>query len=175
MLADPTGTLGTSLGSRLPLSKAMANIRLKNLANYEPGQAQDNQGGVYPPAMMKNVKNLFTYMADFAMADFAPPHLQGTCYAYSNIGWSLLSIASLGIDSTETDAFVAAYDRHLKQFCAGFGASHTAVFRPGMKPRLPIGYTTRGACHRDCRIRRSPISRRRPSRPPPVPPKAARR
>jgi CubicO group peptidase (beta-lactamase class C family) len=137
MLRGPyEGTLGTSLGSRLPLSKAMADIRLKNLANYEPGLAQDNQGGGYPPAMMKNVKSLFAYMADFA-----PPHPQGTCYAYSNIGWSLLSMASLGIDSTDTDAFVAAYDRHLKQFCTGFGASGTAVFRPGMKPRLPIGYT----------------------------------
>ena len=137
MLRGPyEGTLGTSLGSRMPLSKAMAGLRLKNLATYEPGLAQDNQGGVYPPAMMKSVKSLFAYMADFT-----PPHPQGTCYAYSNIGWSLLSMASLGIDSTDTDAFVAAYGGHLKQFCAGFGAPDTAVFRPNMKPRLPIGYT----------------------------------
>jgi len=139
MLHGPyEGTLGTSLGSRMHLSKAMADIRLANLAKYEPGLAQDNQGGVYPPAMMKSVGSLFAYMADFA-----PPYPQGTCYAYSNIGWSLLSMASLGIDSTDTDALVAAYDRRLKQFCSGFGAPNTTVFRPGMKPRLPLGYTAR--------------------------------
>ena len=139
MLRGPYGgTLGESLASRIPLSKAMAGIRLANLANYEPGLAQDNEGGVYPPAMMKSVRSLFAYMADFR-----PPCPQGTCYAYSNIGWSLLSMASLKIDSTDTDAFVAAYDRYLKQFCAGFGASGTVVFHPGLKPRLPIGYTQR--------------------------------
>jgi CubicO group peptidase (beta-lactamase class C family) len=139
MLRGPyDGTLGESLASRIPLSKAMAGIHLANLANYEPGLAQDNEGGVYPPAMMKSVRSLFTYMADFR-----PPYPQGTCYAYSNIGWSLLSMASLKIDSTDTEAFVAAYDRHLRQFCTGFGASGTAVFHPGLKPRLPIGYTQR--------------------------------
>jgi CubicO group peptidase (beta-lactamase class C family) len=139
MLRGPyEGTLGESLGRRMPLSKAMADIRLRNLANYEPGLAQDNQGGVYPAGMMKSLSNLFTYMTTFS-----PPAPQGTCYAYSNIGWSLLSMASLEIDNTDTEAFVAAYDRHLRQFCAGFGAPDTTVFRSGMKPHLPIGHTAR--------------------------------
>ena len=139
MLRGPyEGTLGESLGRRMPLSKAIADIRLKNLANYEPGLAQDNRGGVYPADMMKSLRNLFAYMATFT-----PPDRQGTCYAYSNIGWSLLSMASLEIDSTDTDPFVSAYDRHLKQFCTGFGAPDTTVFHSTMKPHLPIGYTAR--------------------------------
>jgi beta-lactamase class C len=139
MLHGPyEGTLGTSLGSRMTLSKAMANISLKNLAIYEPGLPQDNRGGAYPPRVMQTVKSLFDYMADFA-----PPNQQGTCYAYSNTGWSLLSMAALRTDSMNTEAFVAQYNKRLKQFCAKFNAANTAVFYPDMKPRLPIGYTRR--------------------------------
>ncbi|MPZ37457.1 MAG: serine hydrolase [Rhizobiales bacterium] len=139
MLHGPyEGTLGTSLGSRLRLSKAVADIRLKNLAIYEPGLPQDNRSGAYPPGVMKSVKSLFDYMADFV-----PPNGQGACYAYSNIGWSLLSMAALRIDSTNTDAFVTQYDKRLKQFCAKFDAPNTAVFHANMKPRLPVGYTRR--------------------------------
>lgn len=139
MLHGPyEGTLGTSLGSRMTLSKAMAGISLKHLANYEPGLPQDNQGSPYPPGVMASVKNLFDYMADFT-----PPHGQGTCYAYSNTGWALLSMAALRLDSTDTEAFVDEYDKRLKQFCSKFDAPSTAVFRADMKPRLPIGYNRR--------------------------------
>jgi beta-lactamase class C len=155
MLHGPyEGTLGTSLGSRMRLSKAVADIRLKNLAIYEPGLPQDNQGGAYPPGTTNTLKSLFDYMADFV-----PPRPQGSCYAYSNTGWALLSMAALRIDNTNTDAFVAAYDKRLKQFCAGFGAPSTSVFHAEMKPRLPIGY--------DRRLAPLPVgSPYRPSNPP---------
>ena len=139
MLHGPyEGTLGTSLGSRMTLSKAAADIRLKNLAIYEPGLPQDNHGGAYPPDTMKSVKSLFDYMAEFV-----PPHRQGTCYAYSNAGWSLLGMAALRIDSTDTNAVVAQYNKRLKQFCSKFAAPSTGVFQANMKTRLPIGYTRR--------------------------------
>lgn len=139
MLHGPyEGTLGSSLGNRMRMSKAVADIRLKNLANYEPGLPQDNRGGAYPPGVMQSVKSLFDYMADFV-----PPHGQGTCYAYSNTGWALLSMAALRIDNTDTEAFVDEYDKRLKQLCSKFEAPNTAVFRADLKSRLPIGYNRR--------------------------------
>lgn len=139
MLHGPyEGSLGTWLGSRMTMSKSVAALRLKNLAIYEPGLPQDNQGGAYPPDTMRNLRSLFDYMTHFT-----PPDRQGACYAYSNTGWSLLSMASLRIDSLDTDAFVGEYNRRLGQFCSKFGAPETAVFQADMKPRLPIGYTRR--------------------------------
>lgn len=139
MLHGPyEGTLGTWLGERMTMSRAVAEIELKNLAIYEPGLPQDNQGGAYPPGVMNSVKSLFNYMAKFE-----PPYRQGTCYAYSNTGWSLLSMAALRLDSMDTDAYVAHYNKRLKQFCSKFDAPNTEGFHPGMKPHLPIGYTRR--------------------------------
>lgn len=139
MLHGPyEGRLGTWLGSRMTMSTGVADLQLRNLAIYEPGLAQDNKGGVYPPDMMRSLRNLFDYMAHFV-----PPYEQGACYAYSNIGWALLSMASLRLNSLDTEAFVTEYDQHLKQFCSRFDASDTSVFHPDMKPRLPIGYNRR--------------------------------
>jgi beta-lactamase class C len=139
MLHGPyEGTLGTSLGSRMTLSEAVADTRLKNLAIYRPGLPQDNRGGAYPPGVTKSVKTLFDHMANFV-----PPNRQGTCYAYSNIGWSLLSMAALRIDGTDTSTFVAQYDKRLRQFCSKLGAPSTGVFHPDIKTRLPVGYTRR--------------------------------
>lgn len=59
------GTLRASIGSRLPLSPAVGGLRLANLATYQPGLAQDNQGGVYPRDVTAGLRNLFDYMADF--------------------------------------------------------------------------------------------------------------
>ena len=136
MLHGPyAGTLGSWLGSRMTMSPAVAAISLENLAVYQPGLAQDNQGGVYPPKMMASLKNLFGYMAKFT-----PPYRQGTCYAYSNIGWALLSMASLRLDSLDTQEFARMYNEKLARFCGGFSATHTRVFHPGVKPHLPMGY-----------------------------------
>ena len=86
MLHGPyDGTLGSWLGGKLTMSRAVADTSLKNLAVYEPGFPQDNRGGAYPPATMMNLRSLFDYMATFT-----PPFPQGSCYSYSNTGWSLL-------------------------------------------------------------------------------------
>jgi beta-lactamase class C len=139
MLHGPYGgTLGTSLGSRMTLSAAVADTQVKNLAIYQPGLPQDNRGGAYPPGATRSVKSLFDYMANFV-----PPNRQGTCYAYSNIGWSLLSMAALRVDRTDTPTFVSQYDKRLRQFCSKFGAPSTGVFQPDIKTRLPVGYTRR--------------------------------
>lgn len=124
MLHGPyAGTLGSWLGSRMTMSRAVAGISLRNLALYRPGLAQDNQGGVYPARMMASLKNLFAYMANFT-----PPFQQGTCYAYSNIGWALLSMAALELDSIDTQEFAHAYNETLAKFCRGFSAASTHVF-----------------------------------------------
>src|SRR5262249_3088956 len=138
MLHGPyEGRLGTWLGSRMTMS-GVADLQLRNLAIYEPGLAQDNKGGVYPPGMMRSLRYLFDYMAHFV-----PTCEQGACYAYSNIGGALLSMASQRLNSLDTEAFVTEYDQRLKQFCSRFNASDTSVFHPDMKPRLPIGYNRR--------------------------------
>ena len=137
MLHGPYGgTLGSWLGNRMTMSRAVADISLRNLAIYQPGLAQDNRGGVYPPRMMESLKDLFAYMATFA-----PPFRQGTCYAYSNIGWALLSMAAVRLNSTDTQEFARTYNEKLAKFCAGFSATDTEVFDVDLEPRLPMGYT----------------------------------
>jgi beta-lactamase class C len=130
------GTLGAWLGSRLTMSRAVANLSLENLAVYQPGLAQDNRGGVYPPGMTMSLTTLFNYLSTFT-----PPFPQGTCYSYSNLGWSLLGMAAVKLSSPSGQEFADAYNAKLAQFCRGFSATNTQVFRPSLKPRLPMGYT----------------------------------
>jgi len=130
------GRLGSWLGNKMTMSRAVAAISLKNLAIYQPGLAQDNRGGVYPPRMMESLEDLFAYMATFT-----PPFRQGTCYAYSNIGWALLSMAAVRLNSDDTREFARTYNEHLVKFCGGFSAADTQVFHVDLKPRLPMGYT----------------------------------
>jgi len=79
------GTLGAALGENFPLSPQVAALTLQNLARYQPGLPQDNRGAAYPPGTMARMADLFDYLARFD-----PPFPQGTCYSYSNLGWSLL-------------------------------------------------------------------------------------
>lgn len=130
------GTLGSWLGNSATLSPQVAALTLENLATYRPGLPQDNQGGAYPPGTLMNFKSLFGYLSSYQ-----PPFAQGTCYAYSNLGWSLLAMAGTGIAGATAEGFANRYDRKLKDFCATFGAPDTGWFRPDMKPRLPQGYT----------------------------------
>jgi CubicO group peptidase (beta-lactamase class C family) len=139
MLHGPyTGTLGSSLGNRLTMSPAVADLSLKNLAVYRPGLAQDNGGGVYPPNMMRSLRDLFGHLVAFT-----PPFPQGTCYSYSNLGWSLLGMATVKLASLDAEAYVDSYNAELAKFCRGFGATNTQVFHPRLKPHLPTGYTRR--------------------------------
>ena len=130
------GTLGSRLGRNIRLSEAMAAITIKDLAIYRPGLAQDNRGGVYPPGTMTSLPSLFRYMANFT-----PPSPPGSCYAYSNVGWSLLGMAAVGLDSADTQEFVRTYNAKLVKYCSAFSAPGTQVFDPDIKPRLPQGYS----------------------------------
>jgi beta-lactamase class C len=130
------GTLGSRLGRNIRLSEAIAAITIKDLAIYRPGLAQDNRGGVYPPGTMASLRSLFRYMANFS-----PPSPPGSCYAYSNIGWSLLGMAAVGLDSTDTQEFVRTYNAKLVKYCSAFSAPGTQVFDADLKPRLPQGHS----------------------------------
>lgn len=130
------GTLGSWLGKSATLSPGVAALTLENLATYRPGLPQDNQGGAYPPGTMVNFKSLFGYLSSYQ-----PPDPQGACYAYSNMGWSLLAMAGTGIAGASAEGFANRYDRKLSEFCATFGATRTGWFHAEMKPRLPQGYT----------------------------------
>src|SRR5262245_33521718 len=113
MLHGPyDGTLGSWLGSKLTMSRAVADTSLKNLAVYEPGFPQDNRGGAYPPGTMMSLRSLFDYMASFT-----PPFPQGSCYSYSNTGWSMLAMAGVKLANTDTQGFTRTYNEKLMQFC----------------------------------------------------------
>ena len=131
------GTLGSRLGRNI---RAVAghgrHPRSRLSATYRPGLAQDNRGGVYPPGMMAGLPRLFRYMASFT-----PPSPPGSCYAYSNVGWSLLGMAAVGLDSADTQEFVRTYNAKLVKYCSAFSAPGTQVFDPDVKPRLAQGYT----------------------------------
>ena len=59
MLHGPySGTLGSHMPA-MGMSRAVADLRLVNLAIYQPGLAQDNQGGVYPRWILENLETLF--------------------------------------------------------------------------------------------------------------------
>ena len=107
-----------------------------NLAIYQPGLAQDNQGGVYPRWVLENLETLFRFLSDYN-----PPYQQGTCYAYSNLGWSLLAMAALGLDSRQPGTLPGLYAQQLAAFCSRFSANETRLFSPELKPLLPRGHT----------------------------------
>lgn len=130
------GTLGSWLGGSASLSPAVGALTLENLATYRPGLPQDNQGGAYPPGTLQNFRSLFAYLSSYR-----PPNAQGTCYAYSNLGWSLLAMAGTGIAGLGDAAFADRYDKRLRAFGTSFGAMETGWFRPAMRQRLPLGYT----------------------------------
>lgn len=128
------GDLGGWLAPRR-LSPGMAAIPLADLARYQPGLPQDNHGATRPPGTMANFDALFRYLARTPPSN--PP---GTCYAYSNLGWSLLAMAGAKAGQGSAQDFAERYDDALKSFCAGIGADRTGIFRPEMKARLPRAY-----------------------------------
>jgi len=65
MLHGPySGTLGSHMPA-MGMSRAVADLRLVNLAIYQPGLAQDNQGGVYPRWILENLETLFRYLGSY--------------------------------------------------------------------------------------------------------------
>lgn len=136
MLHGPySGTLGSHMPA-MGMSRGVADLTLVNLAIYQPGLSQDNQGGVYPRWILQNLETLFRYLSDYD-----PPFPQGSCYAYSNMGWSLLAMAALGLDSREPGTLPALYGQQLAAFCGKFAAVETRLFAPELKRQLPRGYT----------------------------------
>ena len=133
------GTLGAWLAPRT-LSPGLARIPLADMARYQSGLAQDNQGGVHPPGVMANWRTLLPYLATLQPA--GPP---GVCYAYSNLSWSLLALAGSGGAQGSMAEAAERYDRALKTYGAGMGMGATGIFRPQVKARLPAAY------HRDWR------------------------
>ncbi|MEP9356048.1 serine hydrolase domain-containing protein [Xanthobacter sp. KR7-65] len=129
-----TGRLGEWLAPRR-LSRGLAAIPLADLARYQPGLAQDNHGAVLPPGAMASFDSLFGYLA--GAQPIAPP---GSCYSYSNLGWSLLAMAGAGAGSGNAAAFAERYDSALRAYGKGLGMSATGVFRPEVKARLPQAY-----------------------------------
>jgi beta-lactamase class C len=136
MLHGPySGTLGSHMPN-MGMSPAVAGLTLVNLAIYQPGLGQDNQGGVYPRWVLENLETLFRFLSDYN-----PPYQQGTCYAYSNLGWSLLAMAALGLDSRQPGTLPRLYAQQLAAFCSRFSANQTRLFSPELKPLLPRGHT----------------------------------
>jgi CubicO group peptidase (beta-lactamase class C family) len=132
------GPYAGTLGAHMPdmgMSSGVAALTLVNLAIYQPGFAQDNQGGVYPRWVMEDLETLFRFLSDYQ-----PPFPQGTCYAYSNLGWSLLAMAALGLDSRQPGTLPGLYAGALADFCSRFAATETRIFDPGLKPQLPRGH-----------------------------------
>jgi CubicO group peptidase (beta-lactamase class C family) len=135
MLHGPySGTLGSHMPA-MGMSQGVAALALVNLAIYQPGLAQDNQGGVYPRWILENLETLFRYLGTYD-----PPFPPGTCYAYSNLGWSLLAMAALGLDSRQPGTLPALYAQQLAAFCRKFGAGETRLFSPELKRQLPRGH-----------------------------------
>lgn len=128
------GNLGDWLAPRA-LSPGLARIPLADIARYQSGMAQDNQGGVHPPGVMASFGTLFPYLATLR-----PPSPPGSCYSYSNLSWSLLALAGSGARQGSMVEAAERYDRALKTFGAGMGMTATGIFRSAMKPRLPAAY-----------------------------------
>src|SRR6516225_973754 len=136
MLHGPySGTLGSHMPA-MGMSRGVADLTLVNLAIYQPGLAQDNQCGVYPRWILENLETLFRYLGSYN-----PPYPQGSCYAYSTLGWSLLAMAARGLDSRRPGTLPAPYAGQLAAFCSKFAARETRLFSPELKRRLPRAYT----------------------------------
>jgi CubicO group peptidase (beta-lactamase class C family) len=135
MLHGPySGTLGSHMPA-MGMSQGVADLTLVNLAIYQPGLAQDNQGGVYPRWILENLETLFRYLGSYD-----PPFPQGSCYAYSNLGWSLLVMAALGLDSRRPGTLPELYAEQLPPFAANLQQERPVSFRPSSSGvcRAPI-------------------------------------
>ena len=112
------GTLGDHLGSAMTMSSIVQSIPVKCLAGYASGFPQDNghcplHGRTIPRGTTKSLKKLFEYLGTYDKMAYPT----GTMYSYSNMGMALLSMAALGIDSTDTEAFGTAYNDQLISYC----------------------------------------------------------
>jgi hypothetical protein len=144
------GTLGQRLGSQMTMSDTVKAIPIQCLASFSSGFPQDNghcplhPSTGYPAGLTATLQSLFNYLATYDTMAYTP----GTTYSYSNLAMSLVSMAALNLDSTDTDAFGTAYNNALIQYCQMFGVDPTGsspttiVYNQVDTGSLPIGYDT---------------------------------
>jgi beta-lactamase class C len=141
------GTLGERLGSQMTMSDFVKSIPIQCLAAYASGFPQDNghcklhPSTGFPPGMASTLDSLFKYLASYDTPAYTP----GTTYSYSNLAMSLVAMAALNLDSTDTDAFVSAFNAKLIEYCRTFGVDQgsspsTMVYSEVDTNNLPVGY-----------------------------------
>jgi beta-lactamase class C len=136
---DYCGSLGDFI-TAYPMSSDVARIPLIDLANYSSGLPQDSSGGYWPNGAMDNLDGLFSWLSAYNL-----PNCPGSCYSYSNLGWSLLGMAAVGLENRTNDIY-NRYDTALKSMIASksLGLLKTGLYQPWMNPGLPIGYIRPG-------------------------------
>jgi beta-lactamase class C len=141
------GTLGDRLGSQMTMSSTVSAIPIQCLASYASGFPQDNghcqlhPSTGYPAGLTASLQALFDFLATYDTMAYSP----GTTYSYSNLAMSLVSMAALNLNSTDTAAFGSVYNNALIQYCKTFGVdtgstATTAVYDAMDTTTLPIGY-----------------------------------
>lgn len=141
------GTLGDRLGSQMTMSSTVSAIPIQCLASYSSGFPQDNghcqlhPSTGYPSGMTASLESMFDFLATYDTMAYTP----GTTYSYSNLAMSLVSMAALNLDSTDTADFTTSFNNALIQYCRMFGvdtgSSPTTVVYNQMNDKLlPIGY-----------------------------------
>jgi CubicO group peptidase (beta-lactamase class C family) len=129
---DYMGTLGDKIG---PLkSSPIASIAIEDIAFYQSGLPQDNDGKVYSNDIFRDLATLFHYWDSHSWT--YPP---GTCYTYSNMSWSLMAMAALELDNTETKAFVNNFNTQLQAFF-NMGSGLTQAYSDTLLANIPAAY-----------------------------------
>ncbi len=141
--------LGGTLSEKLPLkvSGTVGSIPIQCLAAYASGFPQDN--GDCPchvnPISGKTTETLDA-LFKFLVGYDTMAYPTGTMYSYSNLAVSLLSMAALGLDNTDTNAFGNAYNTQLIKYCQTYVGTDkgspptTLVYNQADIGSLPIGY-----------------------------------
>lgn len=141
------GTLGDRLGPQMTMSSTVSAIPIQCLASFSSGFPQDNGHCLlhpstgFPPNVAASLDSLFSFLATYDTMAYAP----GTTYSYSNLAMSLLSMAALNLDSTDTTGFGTAYNNALTRYCQTFGVDTgstptTVVYDAMDTTTLPVGY-----------------------------------
>ena len=133
--------LGQSI-TAVDLNERLYDLKIKELANYSPGFPTDNRGGWWDPSVTETLPNLLDFLKDSINLPQNPP---GTCYSYSNFGWGLLALASVGVSSYEDNVF--QYWTTLMSEVTSFAhmSTNTAPYNSSMDDSLPVGYRQSGA------------------------------
>ena len=134
------GTLGEFITAG-SLPQSLSSLPILDLANYSPGFPTDNQGGWWPRGAAQSLPALIDYLSK---SSGIPQYTPGTCYTYSNFGWSLLAMASLGV-SSKTEDIASLWATAISTIVQDLDmSSSTAPYDPSMDASLPVGYDKSG-------------------------------